>query len=73
MEDKNIDIKVTVETNQAVKNLDNLKKSADKAEGSVKKVSKAGKDVDKAIPGVKDLDKAWEQVFDNITEALGPT
>ena len=73
MEDKNIDIKVTVETNQAVKNLDKLKKSADKAEGSVKKVSKAGKDVDKAIPGVKDLDKAWEQFFNNLTGALGPT
>ena len=73
MEDQNIDIKVTVETNQAVKNLDNLKKSADKAEGSVKKVSKAGKDVDKAIPTVKGLGDAWEQVFDNVTEALGPT
>ena len=79
MEDQNIDIKVnvSVETNQAVENLDNLKKSADKAAGSVKKVKDAGKDagkeVDKAIPGVKDLDKAWEQVFDNITEALGPT
>ena len=43
MEDKNIDIKVTVQTDKAVKNLDNLKKSADKAEGSVKKVNKAGK------------------------------
>ena len=77
MEDQNINIKVNVETNQAVENLDKLKKSADKATDSVKKVSKAskdvGKDVDKAIPGVKDLDKAWEQVFDNITEALGPT
>ena len=77
MEDQNVNIKVNVETNQAVENLDKLKKSADKATDSVKKVSKAGKDVgkdvDKAIPGVKDLDKAWEQVFDNITEALGPT
>ena len=77
MEDQNVNIKVTVQTDEAVENLDKLKKSADKATDSVKKVSKAskdvGKDVDKAIPGVKDLDKAWEQVFDNITEALGPT
>lgn len=73
MEDKNIDIKVTVQTDKAVKNLDNLKKSADKAEGSVKKVSKAGKDVDKSIPIAKDVGEAWEQAFDNITEALGPT
>ena len=73
MEDKNIDIKVTVETNQAVKNLDKLKKSADKAEGSVKKVSKAGKDVDKSVSVAKDVGEAWEQAFDNITEALGPT
>ena len=73
MEDKNINIKVNVETNQAVKNLDKLKKSADKAAGSVKKVSKEGKDVDKAIPGVKDLDKAWEQFFNNLNGALGPT
>ena len=73
MEDQNIDIKVTVQTDKAVQNLDNLKKSADKAEGSVKKVSKAGKDVDKAIPTVKGLGDAWEQVFDNVTEALGPT
>ena len=58
MEDKNIDIKVTVQTDKAVQNLDDLKKSADKAAGSVKKVSKEGKDVDKAIPAVKDLDKA---------------
>lgn len=73
MEDKNIDIKVTVQTDKAVKNLDNLKKSADKAEGSIKKVSKAGKDVDKSIPIAKDVGEAWEQVFDNVTEALGPT
>ena len=73
MEDKNIDIKVTVETNQAVKNLDKLKKSADKAEGSVKKVSKAGKEVDKSVSVAKDVGEAWEQVFDNVTEALGPT
>ena len=73
MEDKNINIKVNVETNQAVKNLDKLKKSADKAAGSVKKVGKEGKDVDKAIPGVKDLDKAWEQFFNNLNGALGPT
>lgn len=73
MEDKNIDIKVTVETNQAVKNLDKLKKSADKAEGSVKKVSKAGKDTDKSISVAKDVGEAWEQAFDNVTEALGST
>ena len=73
MEDKNIDIKVTVQTDKAVENLDNLKKSADKAEGSVKKVSDAGKDVDKSIPSVKGVGEAWEQAFDNITEALGPT
>ena len=73
MEDKNINIKVNVETNQAVRNLDKLKKSADKAAGSVKKVGKEGKDVDKAIPGVKDLDKAWEQFFNNLNGALGPT
>ena len=73
MEDKNINIKVNVQTDKAVKNLDKLKKSADKAEGSVKKVNKAGKDTDKAIPGVKDLDKAWEQFFNNLTGALGPT
>ena len=73
MEDKNINIKVDVQTDKAVKNLDKLKKSADKAAGSVKKVSKEGKDVDKAIPGVKDLDKAWEQFFNNLTGALGPT
>ena len=73
MEDKNINIKVTVQTDKAVKNLDNLKKSADKATDSVKKVNKAGKDADKAVPGVKDLDKAWEQVFDNVTEGLGST
>ncbi len=77
MEDKNIDIKVTVETNQAVKNLDNLKKSADKAEGSVKKVSKAGKDVSKdtgkSISVAKDVGEAWEQAFENASEALGST
>ena len=73
MEDKNINIKVTVETNQAVKNLDKLKKSADKAEGSVKKVNKAGKDTDKSISVAKDVGEAWEQVFDNVTEALGST
>ena len=73
MEDKNIDIKVTVETNQAVKNLDKLKKSADKAEGSVKKVSKAGKEVDKSIPIAKDVGEAWEQAFENASEALGST
>ena len=73
MEDKNIDIKVTVQTDKAVQNLDKLKKSADKAEGSVKKVSKAGKDVDKSISVAKDVGEAWEQAFDNITEALGPT
>ena len=73
MEDKNIDIKVTVQTDKAVENLDNLKKSADKAEGSVKKVSKAGKDTDKSISVAKDVGEAWEQAFDNVTEALGPT
>ena len=73
MEDKNIDIKVTVQTDKAVQNLDKLKKSADKAEGSVKKVSKAGKEVDKSISVAKDVGEAWEQVFDNVTEALGPT
>lgn len=73
MEDKNIDIKVTVQTDKAVENLNDLKKSADKAAGSVEKVSDAGKDVDKAIPTVNGLGDAWEQVFDNVTEALGPT
>ena len=73
MEDKNIDIKVTVQTDKAVQNLDDLKKSADKAVNSVEKVSEAGKDVDKAIPTVNGLGDAWEQVFDNVTEALGPT
>ena len=73
MEDKNIDIKVTVQTDKAVQNLDDLKKSADKAANSVEKVSDAGKDVDKAIPTVNGLGEAWEQVFDNVTEALGPT
>ena len=73
MEDKNIDIKVTVQTDKAVQNLDKLKKSADKAEGSVKKVSKAGKEVDKSVSVAKDVGEAWEQVFDNVTEALGPT
>ena len=73
MEDQNVNIKVTVQTDQAVENLDNLKKSADKAEGSVKKVSKAGKDVDKSISVAKDVGEAWEQFFDNVTEALGPT
>lgn len=73
MEDQNIDIKVTVQTDKAVENLDDLKKSADKAANSVEKVSDAGKDVDKAIPTVNGLGDAWEQVFDNVTEALGPT
>lgn len=73
MEDQNVNIKVTVQTDKAVQNLDDLKKSADKAEGSIKKVSKAGKDVDKSIPIAKDVGEAWEQVFDNVTEALGPT
>ena len=73
MEDQNVNIKVTVQTDNAVENLDKLKKSADKAEGSVKKVSKAGKDVDKSIPIAKDVGEAWEQAFDNVTEALGPT
>src|SRR5574344_1238708 len=73
MEDQNINIKLTVQTDKAVQNLDKLKKSADKAEGSLKKAGKAGKDVDKAIPGVKGLGDAWEQVFDNLTEELGPT
>ena len=72
MEDKNINIKLTLQTDKAVQNLDKLKKSADKAEGSLKKAGKAGKDVDKAIPGVKDLDKAWEQFFNNLTDELGP-
>ena len=73
MEDNNVNIKVTVQTDKAVENLDNLKKSADKAAGSVEKVSKAGKDVDKSIPIAKDVGEAWEQAFDNVTEALGPT
>lgn len=73
MEDKNIDIKVTVQTDKAVENLNDLKKSADKAANSVEKVNDAGKDVDKAIPTVNGLGEAWEQAFDNITEALGPT
>lgn len=73
MEDKNIDIKVTVETNQAVKNLDKLKKSADKAEGSLKKAGKAGKDVDKSISVAKDVGEAWVQAFENASEALGST
>ena len=73
MEDKNIDITVTVETDKAVQNLDKLKKSADKAEGSIKKVNKAGKDTDKSISVAKDVGEAWEQMFDNVTEALGPT
>ena len=73
MEDNNVNIKVTVQTDKAVENLDNLKKSADKAAGSVEKVNKAGKDVDKSIPIAKDVGEAWEQAFDNVTEALGPT
>ena len=73
MEDNNLNIKVTVQTDKAVENLDNLKKSADKAAGSVEKVNKAGKDVDKSIPVAKDVGEAWEQAFDNVTEALGPT
>ena len=73
MEDKNVNIKVTVQTDKAVENLDDLKKSADKAAGSVEKVSKAGKDVDKSVSVAKDVGEAWEQMFDNVTEALGPT
>ena len=73
MEDQNVNIKVTVQTDKAVENLDDLKKSADKAAGSVEKVNDAGKDVDKSIPSVKGVGEAWEQAFDNITEALGPT
>ena len=73
MEDQNVNIKVTVQTDKAVENLDDLKKSADKAAGSVEKVSKAGKDVDKSIPVAKDVGQAWEQAFDDVTEALGPT
>ena len=73
MEDQNVNIKVTVQTDKAVQNLDDLKKSADKAEGSVKKVSEAGKDVDKSISVAKDVGGAWEQAFDDVTEALGPT
>lgn len=73
MEDQNINIKLTVQTDKAVENLNDLKKSADKAANSVEKVSDAGKDVDKAIPTVNGLGDAWEQVFDNVTEALGPT
>ena len=73
MEDQNINIKLTVQTDKAVQNLEDLKKSADKAANSVEKVSDAGKDVDKAIPTVNGLGDAWEQVFDNVTEALGPT
>lgn len=73
MEDKNINIKLTLQTDKAVQNLDNLKESADKAAGSVEKVSKAGKDVDKSVSVAKDVGEAWEQTFDNVTEALGPT
>ena len=73
MEDQNVNIKVTVQTDNAVENLDNLKKSADKAAGSVEKVSKAGKDVDKSVSVAKDVGNAWEQAFDDVTEALGPT
>ena len=73
MEDQNVNIKVTVQTDKAVENLDDLKKSADKAAGSVEKVSKAGKDVDKSIPVAKDVGQAWEQAFEDVTEALGPT
>lgn len=73
MEDKNIDIKVTVQTDKAVQNLDDLKKSADKAANSVEKVSDAGKDVDKSVSVAKDVGSAWEQAFDDVTEALGPT
>ena len=73
MEDKNVNIKVTVQTDKAVENLDDLKKSADKAAGSVEKVSKAGKDVDKSVSVAKDVGNAWEQAFDDVTEALGPT
>ena len=73
MEDQNINIKLTVQTDKAVQNLEDLKKSADKAEGSLKKVNKAGKDADKSVSVAKDVGEAWEQTFDNITEALGPT
>ena len=73
MEDQNVNIKVTVQTDKAVENLDDLKKSADKAAGSVEKVSKAGKDVDKSVSVAKDVGNAWEQAFDDVTEALGPT
>lgn len=73
MEDQNVNIKVTVQTDKAVENLDDLKKSADKAANSVEKVSDAGKDVDKSVSVAKDVGEAWEQVFDNVTEALGPT
>lgn len=73
MEDKNIDIKVTVQTDKAVENLNDLKKSADKAAGSVEKVSDAGKEVDKSVSVAKDVGSAWEQAFDDVTEALGPT
>lgn len=73
MEDQNVNIKVTVQTDKAVENLNDLKKSADKAEGSVKKVSEAGKEVDKSVSVAKDVGSAWEQAFDDVTEALGPT
>ena len=73
MEDQNVNIKLTVQTDKAVENLNDLKKSADKAANSVEKVSDAGKDVDKSIPVAKDVGEAWEQAFDNITDALGPT
>lgn len=73
MEDQNVNIKLTVQTDKAVENLNDLKKSADKAANSVEKVSDAGKDVDKSIPSVKGVGEAWEQTFDNVTEALGPT
>ena len=73
MEDQNVNIKVTVQTDKAVENLDNLKKSADKAEGSVKKVSEAGKEVDKSVSVAKDVGEAWEHAFEDVTEALGPT
>ena len=73
MEDQNINIKLTLQTDKAVENLNDLKKSADKAAGSVEKVSDAGKDVDKSVSVAKDVGEAWEQTFDNVTEALGPT
>ena len=77
MEDQNVNIKVTVQTDEAVENLDKLKKSADKATDSVKKVSKAskdvGKDVDKAIPVVKSLNTAALTGLKGIKAAIAST